>query len=138
MDQEVETLTVEELVAVYVKIRSTIERKKEEHEAELATLQEPFDAVSEALLAHCNETGSDMIRTPAGTVSRRVQERYWTNDWDRMYEFILENRVPQLLERRVHTANTKQFLEENPDLLPLGLQADRKFVISVRKPNAKG
>ena len=37
----------------------------------------------------------------------------------------------------IHNGNMKQFLEENPDMLPIGLQADRKFVIQVRKPTSK-
>jgi len=41
--------------------------------------------------------------------------------------------VPELLERRIHQTNIKQFLEENPDLLPAGLNVDSAYSITVRR-----
>jgi hypothetical protein len=70
-------------------------------------------------------------------VSRRVQTRYWTTDWERMYQFIAEHDAPFVLEKRIHNGNMKQFMEENPDVLPIGLQIDNKYVIQVRKPTEK-
>jgi uncharacterized protein YutE (UPF0331/DUF86 family) len=129
--------SVEEMVAAYRKIREAISEKEEAHKADISGLREQLDIVSDALLGICNSLQADSLRTAAGTVSRRVNTRYWTTDWERMYEFIRENDVPFLLEQRIHNGNMKQFLDENPDSLPIGLQADRKFVIQVRKPTGK-
>lgn len=129
--------SVEEMVAAYRKIREAISEKEEAHKADVSELREQLDIVSDALLGVCNSLQADSLRTAAGTVSRRVNTRYWTTDWERMYEFIRENDVPFLLEQRIHNGNMKQFLDENPDSLPIGLQADRKFVIQVRKPTGK-
>jgi len=132
-----EEITVDALVAVYIKMRTAIKIKEEEHEAELAALKEDFDAISAKLLELCNEQNADSIKTAAGTVSRRVSSRYWTSDWESMHNFILAHEAPFLLEQRIHNGNMKQFLEENPEDFPMGLQADKKFVIQVRKPTAK-
>jgi uncharacterized protein YutE (UPF0331/DUF86 family) len=129
--------SVEEMVAAYRNIREAISEKEEAHKADVSGLREQLDIVSDALLGVCNSLQADSLRTAAGTVSRRVNTRYWTTDWERMYEFIRENDVPFLLEQRIHNGNMKQFLDENPDSLPIGLQADRKFVIQVRKPTGK-
>lgn len=132
-----ETVTTEEMVVAYRKLRDAIAEKEEQHKTEIAALKEQLDVVAASLLDVCNEQNADSIRTPAGTVTRRVNTRYWTSDWDAMYRFIKEQDAPFLLEQRIHNGNMKQFLEENPDVLPAGLQADRKFVIQVRKPTAK-
>jgi hypothetical protein len=129
--------TIEEMVGIYIKIRTRIEEAEERHKSELEKLKEEYDIVSQHLLGICNEQNLDSIKTPAGTVSRRVSSRYWTSDWSQMHQFILDNQAPFLLEQRIHNGNMKQFLEENPDTLPIGLQADRKFVIQVRKPTSK-
>jgi len=129
--------TIEEMVGIYIKIRNRIEEAEERHKSELEKLKEEYDIVSQHLLGICNEQNLDSIKTPAGTVSRRVSSRYWTSDWAQMHQFILDNQAPFLLEQRIHNSNMKQFLEENPDTLPIGLQADRKFVIQVRKPTSK-
>jgi len=54
-----------------------------------------------------------------------------------MYQFIREHDAFHLLEQRVHSKHMEDFLDENPDLMPIGLNVDRKFVISVRKPTNK-
>jgi hypothetical protein len=130
-------MSLDELVAVYIKIRTAIEDKEEAHKATMAPLKDQFDIVAAKLLDVCNEQNADSIRTPAGTVSRRISSRYWTTDWESMYEFIKEHDAPFLLEQRLHNGNIRQFLEDNPDVIPAGLQSDRKYAVQVRKPTAK-
>jgi len=38
-----------------------------------------------------------------------------------------------LFERRISQLNMQQFLEENPDLLPAGLNVDSKYTVSIRR-----
>lgn len=130
-------IPADRLVAVYRRIRSAIEEREEAHAQEINTLKEKLEMVSERLLKICNEQNLDSLRTPEGTVTRRVKSRYWTTDWDQMYKFIKENDAPFLLEQRIHNGNMKQFLEENPDQHPAGLQVDSKYAITVRKPTNK-
>jgi hypothetical protein len=132
-----ETLPADKLVKVYRKIRDAINEKEEVHKAEIATLKEQQDKVSAALLEICNSQNVDSLRTAEGTVSRRAATRYWTNDWESMYRFIKEQDAPFLLEQRIHNGNMKQFLEDNPETLPIGLNADTKYIINVRKPTNK-
>lgn len=130
-------VSAEALVSVYIKIRSAIERKEEEHKVVMQGLKEQLEAVSDQLLTICSTQNAEGIRTSAGTVSRRVSSRYWTSDWDSMYTFIKEHDAPFLLEQRIHNGNMRQFLKDNPDVLPAGLQAERKFTIQVYKPRNK-
>lgn len=132
-----ETVPINDLVAAYRKLRAAIAEAEEAHEAKIASLKAKLDLVSSELLNFCNEQNLDSVKTASGTVSRRVQTRYWTTDWEQMYKFIEEHNAPFLLEKRLHNANVKQFLEENPDTLPVGLQIDNKYVIQVRKPTEK-
>lgn len=130
-------LSIEELAGVYLKIRSTIEEKEDQHKAAIQELKDQLDMVGNKLLGVCNSLGTDSLRTSAGTVTRRVSSRYWTSDWESMYQFIKQHDAHFLLEQRIHTANMRQFLEENPDKLPMGLQNERKYTVQVRKPTAK-
>jgi len=130
-------LTTVELVNIYIKIRTAIQEKEEQHKLEIQELKEQFDVVGSKLLEICNAQEADSIKTPAGTITRRVASRYWTSDWDSMYQFISENDAPFLLEQRIHNSNMRQFLEDNPDKIPIGLQNERKYTVQVRKPTAK-
>ena len=127
----------DKLVPVYIKIRDAIREKEDKHKQEINTLKEQLEAIAQALLEICEENGQDGFRTPEGTVTRRVTSRFWTSDWEAMYKMIKEHDAPHLLEQRIHNGNMKQFLEENPDVLPAGLQADRKYTVQVRKPTSK-
>jgi hypothetical protein len=129
-----EAVPADKLVAAYRRIRTTIEEKEEAHKTEIKALKEKLDLISEHLLQLCNDQNVDSLRTAQGTATRTVRSRYWTTDWDSMYRIIREQDVPFLLEQRIHNGNMKQFLEENPELHPPGLQEDRKYVITVRKP----
>ena len=65
-------LPVEKLVAAYRKLRAAIAEEEEIFEAKVADLKEKLDYVSKELLEFCNDQNVDSIRTPAGTLSRRV------------------------------------------------------------------
>lgn len=132
-----ENIKADELVLTYRRIRDAIHEKEEAHGQEIAALKAQQDTVSEALLALCNDQNLDSIRTAAGTVTRSTLTRYWTSDWGSMYEFIKERDAPFLLEQRIHNGNMRQFLADNPEDLPIGLNADTKYVVRVRKPNSK-
>jgi hypothetical protein len=130
-------IPIEKLVAAYRKLRAAISDEEAAHEAKIAPLKEKLELVSAELLGFCNEQNVDSIRTEAGTLSRRLSTRYWSTDWERFYQFVGDNQAFHLLEKRIHNTNMKNFLEENPDILPVGLQADSKYVIQVRKPTEK-
>ena len=113
-------MNAEKLAAIYVKIREArreLAKKDDELKAQL-------DVVAEQLLDICKEQGAQTIRTPHGTISRRLNKHYWTSDWDSLFQFIKQNDAFSLIQHRIHNANMEQFLEENPNLHPPGLQAD--------------
>jgi hypothetical protein len=130
-------LPTEKLVEAYLHLRNEISARKEAFEAEIAQVEERFEAIAGKLLETCNAVDADTLRTKAGTISRRISVRYWTSDWEKMHEFVRDHQALDLLERRIHTGNMKQFLEENPDLHPEGLQVERTLKIQVRKPTNK-
>jgi hypothetical protein len=133
MENESPKVSAEELAKIYLKIRNAKEAVVEKHKQELAEYNEQLDAISEEMLELCKEQNASSIRTGEGTIIRKVTTRYATTDWDSLYKFIKEHDAYGLLEQRLHQTNTKQFLEENPDLLPPGLWSDNKFTIVVRR-----
>jgi hypothetical protein len=122
-----------QLVQVYIKIRDAKEIKKKQMEAEIAELEVQLDAVEHELLELCKATGQDGGKTTHGSFTRSVKTRYWTSDWDSMYKFIREHDAPDLLERRIAQGNFSQFIKENPDAMPAGVNVESKYSITVRR-----
>lgn len=133
MSEDLHNVPADVLAETYIKIRDKRAELKEKFEEQDNALKEQQDLLAAEMLEVCYETGADSIKTPAGTIIRKVDTRYWTTDWDSMYRFIEEHDAFPLLEKRLHQTNLKQFLEENPDLLPAGLQADSKYTVVVRR-----
>ena len=122
---------LDELVKIYLTIRE--ERAKLEEQDK--QLKEEMDTIAQAMLAICNEANADSVKTPVGTVIRQTKDRFYCSDWDSLKQFILENNAVDLLERRIHQTNFKEFMSEHPaEGLPPGMNAMREFAISVRKP----
>jgi hypothetical protein len=133
MTAQIEQVPVEKLTKVYLKIkqkRSELSAEFKEHDDKLAYQQ---DKIKRALLDYCKEQGVESVRTSEGMFYRTTRQRYWTSDWDSMYKFVFEHNVPEFFDKRLNQTNVKQFLEENPELAPMGLQVDSEYVISVRK-----
>jgi len=126
------SVNTEELVGVYLNIRNERERVKREYEARDDALKQDMAKVEAALLGVCNEINADSIKTTHGTVMRKLNERFFCQDWDNFYKFVLDNEAPQLLERRIHQSNFKEFLKEEEGLPP-GINVMREFGITVRK-----
>jgi len=121
------------LTRVYLKIRDEKTRVAEEFKQKEADLNEQLDKVKAALLDYCKEQGADSVRTSEGLFYRSVKTRYWTSDWEEMHKFVLEHQVPEFFEKRLNQTIVKTFLEENPDVVPKGLNVDSEYIISVRK-----
>ena len=76
------------------------------------------------------------FRTDSGTVIRKLNERYTTSDWDNFKKFVLEHEAIDLLERRIHQGNFKEFIARREgEGLPPGVNVMREYGITVRKPS---
>ena len=122
-------MDAEKLVKVYIKMRDA----KAALEKEIANIESQMDVVAQDLLEICKQTGQSGGKTQYGTFTRTVKSRYDTTDWGSFYSFVREHDAPELLEKRIHQTNMKQFLEENPDVLPAGLNVVSKYSVSVRR-----
>jgi len=125
------------LTTIYIKIRDKRAENKRMFEAEDNDLKEQMEVLEAQMLDVCKEMNADSIRTPHGTIIRSVKSRYWTNDWDSMYDFIEKEGAFGLLEKRLHQTNMKDFLAENPDLLPAGLNVESSYSVVVRRSKEK-
>lgn len=121
------------LAGVYIKIRDARTTLKAEFTMQDSVLQEQMDLLETNMLDACKDLNASSIKTPHGTIIRSVKSRYWTNDWDSMYTFIKEQGAFGLLEKRLHQTNMKEFLVENPDLLPMGLNVESEYTVVVRR-----
>lgn len=122
------------LAKVYRKIRTRVQELTQQYESEVEVLKEQQQEVTNAIKDIMMATGQKTASTNEGTIMLGTKTRYTTADWDSFKQFVLEHQVLDLFEKRIAQGNMKQFLEENPGLVPPGLNSDTEYQITVRKP----
>jgi len=131
-------ISVEEMVEAYLAIRAERERITRVYEDQDKALKADMAEIEALMLGVCNAMNADSIRTSHGTVSRKLNERFYCNDWDGFKQFVLEHEAVELFERRIHQGNFKQFMSDHPgEGLPPGVNVMREFAVTVRKSSKK-
>ena len=130
---EESSLSAEKLTKAYIRIREERASLSASYKEKDTALVNQLDVVRQGLLNYCEKHGVESVKTSEGLFYRTTKTKYWTSDWESMHKFILEHGVPELFDKRLNQSNLKEFLEENPDVYPEGLNKDTEYVITVRK-----
>lgn len=125
---------MDKLAKVYRKMAAKIQELTTEYDAAVEEIKRQQDAVKTALKDQMLVMGVSSVRTENGTVVLSTKTRYNTQDWDSFKEFIKEHDAIDLLEKRIAQTNMGTFLDENPGVVPPGLNTMTEYAISVRKP----
>ena len=124
---------IEKLTRIYIKMRTKRAELTQELDSKIAKIDDEMRMVKTAVLDHMKELGIESLRTDAGIVYRTVKTKYATSDWESMNKFILEHGVPELLVKAINQSNMAAFLEEHPDLLPPGLNANSEYSVTIKR-----
>ena len=127
-------IPLDKLVKIYRKIKMEIDTMTQEYDTKLEVLKGQQDEIKFAIKDQMKALGVTSVKSPFGTVSMMLKTRYNTNDWSSFKDFILEHSAVDLLEKRVAQTNMAQFLEENPGVVPPGLNSVTEFEIRITKP----
>jgi len=128
-----DSISVDKMVAVYIKMRDKRSQLLREYEAQDDEVKQQMDMIEAKLLELCKSIGADSLKSSKGTAIRSVKTRYWTSDWNSFHKFIMEHNMPELLEKRISQTTLKQLLDENPDMMPPGVNVDSKYAIVIRR-----
>lgn len=133
-DSNEEVVPMNKLAKVYRKMQAKLQQLTAVYETEAAALKAQQDQVKEALKTQMLALGVKSVNTEEGTVILSTKTRYWPQDWDAFKEFVKEHDALDLFEKRVAQTNMATFLQENPTLVPPGLNSSSEYAVSVRKP----
>lgn len=127
--------SVDELSTEYLQIRKERDEIKQYYDHMDKLLEEKIVVIESKLLDILNKQEASSVSTKSAIVIRRISNRYNPSNWNAVYDMIHKHKAFGLLQKRVHDTNMKQFLEENPDEYPEGLNVDSRYAITVkRKP----
>lgn len=133
MSEENELIPMDKLVRTFTRLRDQRKAKLDEMETEIEKIEAKMDTVKKAIMEQMKASGLTSIKTSFGTAYRTVRTTYSTANWEEFHKFVIEHQELNLLERRIHQSNMKEFLEQHPELLPPGLNANSEYTVTVRK-----
>ena len=136
MEKE-DVVPLDKLAKIYRKMRDRVSELTREYDTEVETIKAQQAEIAAAMKEQMQALGVTSVRTDQGTVVLSVKTRYSTSDWDSFKSFVMEHDALDLFEKRIAQTNMKQFLDENPGVVPPGLNSNAEYDISVRKPSAK-
>lgn len=129
-----DVVTLDKLAHIYIKMRDKLSQLTRDYEAAEAKIKEQQAEVAAVMKDRLKALGANSAATTHGTVTLKTSTRYYFQDWEAAHRFILEQEAPYLLEKRVSQAMMKEFLENNPGMVPPGLNTMSELTVSVTKP----
>jgi len=133
MTDQAQAPTLDRLAKVYLKIRTHLGEITKAYETEAEILKGKQHEVALAMKDIMQSTGQKTAKTDHGTIILSTKTRYIAQDWDAMKRFIIDNDAVDLLEKRIAQKNMSEFLENNPGVVPPGLNTMTEVDVSVRK-----
>ena len=132
MTEEVKA-SLGQLAGAVVKIRDEISKIQKEADKKIAKLKEDKEKIEAHLQEHCLEHDVMSVKTESGTIMCQVQRKIWTANRPAFYEWVVRNDAFDCLEKRIKQSTMNQFMEENPDEIPEGINVDAGYKIVVRR-----
>ena len=133
-ETEEDVITLDVLAKAYIKMRDKLAVLTREYETAEAAIKAQQAEVAAAMKDRLQALGAKSAATSFGTVTLKTSTRYYFQDWEAAHRFILEHEAPYLLEKRVSQAMMKEFLENNPGVVPPSLNTMSELTVSVTKP----
>ena len=132
--EEIASVPMDKLAKVYRKMAARVQQLTREYETQVEAIKAQQEVVKIALKDQMLKLGVKSVRTDQGTVVLSTVTNYNTQDWDSFKEFMKQYDALDLVQQRISQLNMKRFLEENPGVVPPGLNSMTEYGISVRKP----
>ena len=127
-------VSIDRLVATYIKIRDARAAASSEHKKRDAELKEQLDLINNALLAKAHEDGvTGFTVKGVGTTYIDVELRCSGADWGVFYNWMKENDALDMLERRIKSTEIKKYMDEHEGAIPPGVNTFSQQIMKIRK-----
>lgn len=129
-----ENIPLDKMASVYIKIRARIAELTKAYDTEVEGLKAQQAEIAGVMKDMLQKMNVRSANTSGGTVILTEKTRYFPSDWSTFRDFVKENDLFDLMEKRVAQSNMAKYLQENPDVWPPGIQSETELTATVRKP----
>ena len=126
------TLTVEQVVGTYIKLRRKKEALEDQVKADVDAIKASMGKIEAWLMEKADADGVTSFKTTAGTAFVTTTDFANVADWDAVLTFIKSHDAFDMLEKRVSKSAVRAYMDESGDVPP-GINYGTKIGINVRK-----
>jgi len=130
------SVTVDEVVAAYIKLRAKKDAMEAETKAEVKKIVEKMDKFEGWLKQQADAQGVTSFKTKHGTAFLKTTDYANVENWDAALGFILENNAYDLLNKAVSKVAVRGYIDANK-AVPPGVNYGTKIEVEVRKPTTR-
>lgn len=123
---------MEEIIEKYIALRDKKSEMAAAYKEQVAKIDEVLGKLEGALLLKLEDNGMESARCKSGTVFKSTRSSATVADWDFALDFIQNNKMWNMLERRVNKQAVQQYREEHGDLPP-GVNWREEVVVNIRR-----
>lgn len=123
---------VEQVVAAYIKLRDDKKQVVARQKEEIAPLNGKMNKLEGWLHRELNRLHAENIRTELGTVYKATRSSVKVQDWEAFLEFVQENDLWHMLDKRANKTAVQEFMEGNEELPP-GLSIALDETVNIRR-----
>lgn len=123
---------VEEVVAAYIKLRDSKKTLASKQKEEMAPINAKLEKLEGWLHREMNRLHAENIRTDAGTAYKATRSSVKVQSWEDFLEFVQENDLWHMLDKRANKTAVQEFVESNEELPP-GLSITMDETVNIRR-----
>jgi len=130
------SLTVDQVIAAYIKYRNQKEALEAEIKDQVKELKDKMSKLEAWIKTKADADGVTSFKTAHGTAFVTTNDYANVADWDAVLSFIKENEAYDMLEKRVSKNAVRGYIEQNKTV-PSGVNYGTRIDVNVRKPVTK-
>ena len=127
------TVTVDDVVAAYLKLRLKKETIEAQVKDEVKGLKDKMEQLETWIKEQADAQGVTSFKTKHGTAFLTTTDYANVADWDSVLTFIRENEAFDMLEKRISKIAVRGYIDANK-AVPPGVNYGTKLEVNIRKP----
>ena len=130
------SVTVDDVVAAYLKLRLKKEAIEAQVKDEVKTLKDKMEQLEAWIKEQADAQGVTSFKTKHGTAFLTTTDYANVADWDSVLTFIRENEAFDMLEKRISKVAVRGYIDATK-AVPPGVNYGTKLEVNIRKPVAR-
>lgn len=124
--------TMDQVIAAYLHLRAEKEKMAKRHKEEMAPLNDQMNKLLAWTQKQLQSQGQKNARVDSGTAFLQTDVTATVSNWDELWDFIVQNDMKAMLERRVSKGVVQEYIESTGEVPP-GVKITSEVNCHIRK-----